>query len=683
MILTGGFFFKYMMEQQRQARRQSQSSMTSSIAYSIAMLGRQKIQKDVFPDTKHPLSEYLFQPFETMGDLSKASFSLGGGKYDLSPIATELLNSLSEVGSFSYELYFSCKKADFSKIGVSEYSCEKTGLVCVSVVVTFKRSDSTVVVEDFNLAERVLVTSAFVPLVSKFTLFVQDSEVLSNPRRFNLLWTDQFGRLLNTSPAKPWVLTNSSVDLPTMPKDLDSFVREPRGLVFLGGGKVLLNISRGWVTPGEYSEGFHLFGQGNKDGFYSIDWVGSSRQTAILSWDQGICYEIDAPGARDWWEFIREHPQAKSNISYARANSIFKLLGAGYQKSPTFVLGEVFRTVLSARAFKSVLVPPSYPPDFLLWKTTIPAWRDYVMPPLPNENKDEISDFCMDVGLGIGADGLKKYQEKYASKIANQPYNISLAFFQYPSEASPIYHFEEEFQKRMVATFPKEVFFDIPKPFQINEITNLKSASLNEIINKNLLVPGPRTAKTIYPFMEAKKGESPSILKSLQKHDLITLDEKTGEIRWNLNGWIYVDVPDSPKDPKLNLDLNQLSRIESNGGLVLKRGNISIRSSIISENGKILQLVTLKDGDISIESTGEINASLIAVGGSIKTRRFKSKIFGSLAMNKFDSGNADQGAELKYNSNLGLPPSTNNSDPNGAEKRLLSASFEGKWMVLK
>jgi len=683
-LLLGGFFFRYMMTQYRQSKRQETAGIASAIAYSLAMLGKHKIQQDILQDPAQPLTENLFKPLVFFEDQEKVRLDLGSGKFNLTNLANELFTSLSDAGDYSYELFYSCRKSDFSSLGAFEYCCEKEGLIQLTVSVILRKNDSAWVSEEVTVAFKVKVTSAFIPLLSKFNLYIQDSEVSTDPQRFNLVWTDQFGKLHPSSPATPWVLYCAPDDLLSIPTSLDAFIREPRGLVFLGGGKVILNIARGWGNQVELSEGFHLFFNGSRSGLYPIDWVGPTKQTAIMAWDQGICHEIEAGGNKDWWEFIKEHPLVKNQESYGRSNSIFRLFGAGNRKSPTLVLGEVYRGLISARAFKSILRPPPYPGDFLEWRDTLDSWRDYATPPVGDNDTVNIGAFCRDVGLGTGEEDLANYQKKFASKIAIQPFNISLPFIQYFHEPSPLYHFDPEFQKRMVGTSPEELFFEVPQALQIGNTSNLNQTNLDEIIAANLRVPGERTALTIDPFRESENGANPDIMKCLNKHGLIAMNPGTNEWNWNLNGWVFIDVPEGR--PPVNLEFTSGIRVASNGGLVLKRGNIIIRSSILSDSGKVLQLVTLGDGDISIETDKEVHAALTSVKGTVKSKTQRSRIRGSAAMHRFDISSASQGAELQYNPLLSVNPTFGEGiqpTPNCPEKPLLAASLDESSIILR
>jgi hypothetical protein len=682
-FLLGGFFYRYMLMQFRATRRQGNTSMVTTIAYSLAMLAKQKIQNDILQDPSHRLTENLFQPLEFMEDIEQESFRLDGGTHDLTSLANKLFSPLSDAGEFSYELKYSCVKCDYASLGAPEYCCQKEGLIHIWVEVTLRKADYTVISEDVNVAVNVKVTAAHIPLLSKFNLFVQDAETAEDSRRFNLVWTDPSGRLNPASPGRPWVLQNASEELLSIPRSFSAFVDEPRGWVYLGGNRVCLNIARGWGGQVELSEGFHLFFHGNRAGLYTTSWEGPARRTAIMAWDQGICHEIEAAGARDWWDFIKDYPSARQDLTVARANSVFRLFGAGSRPSPTLVLGEVYRGVISARAYKKLLDSPPHLSDFLDWIGDSDAWRAVSTLPPAASDTPNIGTFSQDVGLTSDAAGLAAYQARYASKVGIQPFNISLGFIQFFREANPLPNFDEEFQNRMTATTPLEVFFDIPRRFRISEIESLRETPIEEIIQRNLLVPGPRTGITINSGLEGGDGGSASILSRLKEHGLISRNSASNGWDWNLNGWVYVDCPDGQS---LNLELDSPSKILSNGGLVLKRGSITVGAPIVSDSEKVLQLVTLGGGDIIISTEGEVHAGLTAVEGSVKTTQHRARIFGCAAMHHFDISSASQGADLNYNPLLSIAPTFGGGvQPTSdcPEKPLLAARLADQPVLLR
>ncbi|HOY67008.1 MAG TPA: hypothetical protein PLP29_08965, partial [Candidatus Ozemobacteraceae bacterium] len=476
-----------------------------------------------------------------------------------------------------------------------------------------------------------------------------------------------------------WVLNNGDDQISLSSLTLDSLVKGKRGLVYLGGGKLYLNLTRGWPSPGKYSEGFHLFKNGKGDGLYTIEWLDDSGDIALLGWDQGMTFDTNSAGAREWWSFISSSPLK----SFARFNSVFRLYGTDTKRSPTLVLGEVYRSFITAKAIKDL--KKRFSPEFL---THIPGanaappdlsyWQEYLSPqPLPeNDNistfttfiKNDLRMACFDP---TSSNSLKEFNKRFASDLGYSPYNLSLAFivtnnnqaFPIPSlQASPL----TELMNAQVLP-PPEKMHKIPAPFDI--VTPAESLKTITPFLTALQVPGRRTTWELPP-----SANSQELWGNLEARGLLK-DNKL-----DLNGWVY-----APGKTDLKIDKN--IDVISNGGIVLEKGDIVISNTINGTTGSdfnVLQLVTL-DGDIKLDINGPVQAGLTAAKGTVTvTNKGRPQIKGAVAMKNFDLSSASQGADLEYAPSLAaLPNIEDSSQEDNSEKPLLTFNVDPTPLQLK
>lgn len=678
LLLIGGYFIQYMVRQNRAGHKQAQQRITGVLANSLAQLAAQKIQHDILLKTDHPLVKYLRKPADGMGNLSRTAnppIALGSGDPDLSNVVSELIKPLAAQGTFNYEIRYECRQSDFTTIS-SKYPREKSGIIHLYVTIRYKKTNGPEYPEDYHYALRVKVTAALIPVLSKFNLYVEDAldgSPTRSPWRFNLAATDVTGNLQTGSQVTPWVLWNGDDQLSLSSLTFDSLVQGKRGLIYLGGGRMYLNLARGWPSPGKFSEGFHLFKSGKGDGLYTIEWLDDAGEIALLGWDQGTTFDTTSSGAREWWGFISNSKLA----SLARFNSVFRLYGTDSKKSPTLVLGEVYRSYITAKAIKDIR--KRFAPDFLNYipgdTGNLTYWQEYLTP-MPMPENDNISTFTTLVRSGermtffdpTSAASLERFNQKYASNLAYSPYNLSIAImvtnnnlaFPLPSlQTGPLITLMNS--NPLPAT---EKMHEIPAPFNsLTGATNLKS--ITPFITA-MNVPGKRTSWT-FPASNAPQD----IWKNLSDHGLLKGN------KLDLNGWVYVP---GAADMVIENNLDVIS----NGGIVLEKGDIVIKNTINATNGtefKCLQLVTL-DGDITLDINGPVQAALTAPKGRVTvTDNGRPQIKGAVAMKRFDISSASQGAELEYALPLAALPEQTADET--SEQDLLSFTLNPTPLQLK
>ncbi|MBI3039435.1 hypothetical protein HYY75_10375 [bacterium] len=680
LALFGGGFFKYMLLQNRQSHRQGEQQITGAFALALASLAAHKIQESVFRNPNHSLTAYLASPISSMDDFCKGTidFAEGEPETDISPVVSLLSSNQVGLGQVSFEVKYVCRRIDFFKTSLSDkFPREKQGLIHLIVTTAYKKfnDSSSETVEEFHYGSRVKVTSALFPVLSKFTLYVENSgegSALPAPWRFNVVSTDPSGNLTPNSRAKPILLKNGIKD-PNIPPSIFELVKSPRGLVYFGGGKTYLNLARGWPQTstggfGEYGEGFHLYGMGRKDCFYTA-WKEDGGTIAILNFDQGTCDETLANS--DYLEAIGESPWAK----FARCNSAFRLFGTDQEIYPTLVLGEVYRSSIRVRAYKTISVSPV---SYGILKhmphgnssLALQEWSDYINPPADSESPG-IQYFANKLGLSGVSSSRDMFNQTYASDMGYTPYNSSLAFMETQNrEAFPINAFSpsDPLNKFISAdplpvSDPNDILHAIPEPFQI--IPGVTSLINMASFFGALGIPGDRTSWVIDASAEGISNWS-GLLVGLRKRGLLK-----GSNLLDLNGWLYIkgNVP---------LEINQNLLLVSNGGIVLQKGNVKINRSIGSNapsKNYALQIVAA-DGDIEVCGNITVSSALVAKGTVRFNPSGRPTIKGAIAMGRFEILSASQGAVLDYNSKLAALPCDQNPSEELSEKPILCFSMD-------
>lgn len=662
LFLTASGLFRYMKMQRGQSVRQGESRITGSLAQGLAVLALQKVTQEELSNPGSSLAETLAKPLDQMSDYSQV-VTLEGGANDLTPVLQPLLQPIRDLGNHSFKIRLETRRREFDKIGPAggAYPREKQGLLHLFIDITYKKINDpgAGTSENFHFVTGIKVAASIVPTLSKFTLYVENAQE-GDSWRYNKVSNDANGMV--SGGVKPLVLDNAS-DL-DIPNSLNAIVRKPIGLVYLGGGPLILNLARGWGGSPEYGEAFHLYEFGKNDGLYTIEW---KDHMAIMNFDQGMC-STSAGTGKDWLDLIAGCPLEDK----AKFSSLLRLMGTDMQKSPTVVFGQVFRGILCARAFKSVQNPPPFVPGYLPFIKDVSVWQqsmeldpaEGVTPLYPFVNMvDELKN------LSDPAAQLAKYQEKYASNLlASQPLNISLAFMAtrnrdpYPAKT----HFSGDSEMMsLVQSTPAptpEQTSAIPADYRVLPgAANL--GSLQAFID-GMEVPGNRTAWSI------PAGEAGSIWEKFRRRGLCS---EPGDRNLNCNGWIYLEGTN-------NLTIDKNTNLVSNGGIVLEKGNIIITKPIRG-NDKILYLVT-RDGNIEIRDFyGDVEASLIANKGKVIIGSgTRLKVKGSVAMSRMDPASIQAGGTIKYDPQLSARH--NQTADADSEKKLLGFSVDPNPLLL-
>ncbi len=651
-FLAGTWFAQHMVAIRNQTHRQGSQQLTWNFVRSLAILAAHKIQFDLLSESPSDdrLKKSLSQRIDDLRDLSSTDLDLTCEPGSFRNILSTLAAPVTAQGALHYSVSYSLQHEDFHPCGVAPFTREKRGLIRLAIETEFKGDVST-----YLFAVPVCVVAAVVPGISKFTLFVQDAAHddagKADSGLFNIISTDIDGNLRSSSRGKPIILENG--DLARGDVKWKSFFQKPVGLVYLGGGDVVLNLARGDSRIGEFGEAFHFY-EINLDGFW--DGLYATKlgdhptygAYALMNWDKGICDDATTPEAQEWWSFIAASP----NACDMKVNSALKLFGTDKKQFPTLVLGRVFRGQITARAYKTA--NDNLPPAFFYHISSMDIWRRALIDN-PCEAADDgvntIARFAHDVlKLDPDLNSLKEYREKYASDYSHFPYNSSLAFYA---------------TNNSVADAPSKFGGELGKRMEVdkaNSALNTLPAELRPVFGDSSTMPtlasllnGGRSFERRISWTIDLGGKSP-FPDFLVKYGLARMEGQTCHL--NLNGWVKLR-----NLPQAGLVINQPVVLDSPGGLLLERGAIMIRAPIDGRGsaGKspVIFSIATGDGDLTVETEGRVDASLIATGRICIRKGDPSRVsvLGSVAGGKFDLGTASNGARLQYNPSLAcLPP---------------------------
>ncbi|MFZ5953184.1 MAG: hypothetical protein ACOYXC_20945 [Candidatus Rifleibacteriota bacterium] len=645
LFLFFGGFIKYSSGRRHATGKLNKAYLARELSYSVATLAVHHLKEIEIKKTDSELFRQLSLPLEQMKDQISGEIQFTA---DLANIQQKLLAGSSGLKNLSCQVSWRLQKNGFENL-IKSYPREKAGHILIPVVITYQQPGTTgTVSEDYLYSARIKVAANIIPVLSRFSLYVKDAVCGEGDDRFNKVHTDMYGNLKG-STFRPWVFDNGNVNSSSFPSRFSEVIEAPIGLIYLGGGKIVLGNCRGWNIAGKYGEGFHLLAEGRGDGLYTVGFI---NQLALMNWETGLCDDVSDDSARYWWEMIKDGYDDMS-----RRNSMLRLLGTDMLRSPTIVFGDVHSRTFCAKAFKE--------------------GNDF-FGPLPYVNtQDRFTDICsggsedFDIGYFksvVGNISRSEYNSEYASCLMEVPFNRALSYIitnhknakpmksGIIPESDPLFDFIEG---KAVA---KGVAEKIPAPYSTiySDVSDL--GDMKKMLEK-IGVPGDRALKTI----ELAKGEK--LLDRLKKEGFLRQNQL------DINGWLHVK-----SEEKILID--QALLLASHGGIVFEKGNIELRSSV-GGTGCLLHLVTL-DGNIEVDESigGELHVSLIAAGSGSDSGQVKFPgsinsnlpiIRGNIAMQRLAKGSlsssAARGVEIKYRKELAALPGK--TAENMSEKALL------------
>lgn len=652
-FLVGIGFSRFSSSIRSQTSRAGEVRLSEMTVQALAIAAFNKIQFDLL--SSKPSDDGRLKKILACNNFSirDTALDLGKGQPDFSEIENALSQPLKEHGGFSYTIYYSVNSKDFVNTN-SDDSREKKGFIRIRICTLYKKLK-----DEFFFACPIKISSSWIPLLSKFNLFIENPETDTDKWRFNIVKSKPEGDLL-TGSAKPLILYNGFKLLGNDMMSVENYLSKRVGWVYFGSNHpTILNLAQGTNSLGEF---FHLYetwdtSLGQFIGFYETSYFpyenkGTSGIVATVQWDKGIADEKKAGAPTHWLNVIKGTPDESRMTS----NSMFRLYGTDKSQSPTLVLGKVFRGMISARGYQSS--PKNLIPAAMFQWVKRNQWPEYISFDTSMASRNglvSIATMARDV-LNLKDQDLDLYREKYASQATQQGYNASLAFMATNRVlADPYSNFSGWFLKVMQSKSSIEEMSRLPaklgrfnKNSQIPElkelIQNLPDKAHTEIVLEDALAELKLSGSKKISLLEILA------LKGLYRKSSGILD---------LNGWILI----KSKSAK-TLCIDQPVNVSSNGGIILDCGTIEIVQNISAGNYPdtpgderketpqyTLQLVVM-DGNILL-NTESVDACLIA-NGKVLLKKNDSIIRGSIATKWFDVTNASAGAELYYNQNLSL-----------------------------
>ncbi len=650
LFLFFGGFLKYSTGRRFTTGKLNKAYLARELSFAVATLAAHHLKEIEIKNSESELYKQLALPIEQMKTQVIETIQFSG---DLQKLLKKLIEGNSGLNNLSCSVQWRLDQSCFKNL-IKSYPREKNGRIFIPVTLTYQQpGTSGTISEDYLYAVNIKVTANIVPILSRFSFYIKDAVCGEGEDRFNLVHTDMYGNLKG-STYRPWVFDNGNVNSSSFPTRFSEIMESPIGLIYLGGGKVVLGACRGWNIVGKYGEGFHLLAEGRGDGLYTTGFIDNM---ALLNWETGLCNDISDDASRYWWEMIKDGYDDMS-----KRNSLMRLMGTDMLRSPTLVFGNVYSRTFCAKAFKE--------------------GNDFFGPLPYVNNQARFEDICsggsedFDIGYFksvVGNISRSDYNSKYASTLMEVPYNRALSYIVtnhknpkpmksgiIPS-SDPLYDFIEG------KAFSKGIADKIPAPYSTiySDVSDL--GEMKTMLEK-IGVPGERALKTLV----LKKGEK--LLNRLQQEGFLRQN------KLDINGWLHIQTSDK-------LVIDQALQLSSHGGIVCEKGNIELRSTI-GGSDKLLHLVAL-DGNIDVDVGGELNVSLIAAGSGSDCGQVRFPgtvnsnlpvIRGNIAMQRLVKGslatNAARGVEVKYRKELAALPGK--TAENMSEKALLMFGIDSE-----
>lgn len=655
LLIFFGAFIRYSTSRQYATKRLNRILLAREFSFALATLACHQLKdKEI-----HNLGGKLVKSLEKRhADMS----SQVSEKIVFSPALMQIIRKLevanSELREISWQVGWEVRKADFQKI-TAAYPREKIGLVRIPITVEYLAPASREKIsEEYIYTVNLRVVANFVPVLARFTLYVNDARSGEDEERFNQAINDEHGKLLETK-YRPWVLKHARDN--SFPANFAGAVRSKRGLVYLGGGRINLGIARGW-SDGPFGEGFHLLGEGRRDGFYKVGEIGPM---ALLNCETGLCKtDLNNFDSISWYDLIK-----CGFAEMSERSSIFKLFGSDQDRSPTIVFGDLAARTLCGRAFRESHenygpLPYTYDDNqYEDYKST--GSEDFDISYFINNYADQNNGAILD---------RSQYNREYASSLIEVPYNRALGYMltnyssTWPLESGRIQASDPLHDFISGAAKSKGLIEKIPEPFAgIYGIQNM--SKMREILEK-IEIPGRRAMASI----ELKRGEK--LLVALKKRGFLDDSDKL-----DLNGWLHVKSAET-------IVLDKPLKLISHGGIALAEGNIEIKAPIRADSGNFFLSLLASRGNIMVDAgvNGQLDVSLTASGQGSDVGQVKFAgdgnsspitINGNVVMQRIAAGSVagscSRGVRIEYAEDLAALPQQSADEQ--SEKPLLMYSF--------
>lgn len=675
-----GSFMKTTSSRVHTTKKLGDAMLAREFATSLAALANHYIKNVELKDSDSKLRKVLSTPLKKMAaesteDItSKFSSAMRSKVKSGAQDVLTLLENGSGLNKLKWQLSWIVNENDFKAIEYNKktpYPREKDGLIRVYMTISHVLpGTSEPIKEDYMFVSQIRVVANIIPVLSKFTLYVEDALNGESETRLNLVSTKATGNLNGGATYRPWVLDNGEGS----DKPIDNYkdlCLSPRGFAYLGGGTksdpIALGIARGWNDSGvgEYGEDFHFFKNSNAaEGYWkTIELFGGGK--GIMASDIGLCDDTSDDNLRAWQAQLGGGYSQKS-----KSNSIFKLYGTDGAKSPTLVLGHVDSMYASIRIFKTsagdlnFLSYIDHEDDYLSGCGFSVAGLNAF------ESGYDILTFYNTVGGNLAYDD---YISKYASRLSQTPYNKDyLYILTHNSAANPKGQVSDTKLKSLAGySSSASDFTAVPEGYNnIVEGADLTDMGKFLDIDKLSIDCGEESTNNMrIAYTTSVTAAGDNIESYFSKKGLLD----NGEL--NLNGWVYVK-----SDSTLEININKC-KVISNGGIIVDGGDICVKGDVQSVGGAHLTLVALS-GKINIEAgVTNIDASLYAGGGQVrllgKATDGDLKINGNVVMKKINSlEHLAAGCWINYKDELSALPDKVDADEDRSEKPMLMFSFK-------
>jgi hypothetical protein len=722
-VLFSTQYFRYMQQQKRLSYRVGEHRLLNRLGYAFAVLACHKLRvspqimfnqdsESAYPSVgSSPDSDGVEDFLRLFQNLSRplADMTDQKGLLDLDDLRTGELSFLQESLAAGLlhqghldppQISWSCHKDDFQPCGTGEtgFPREKKGIIRLFVKLTLRKGDQRKITEDFRFAVRVKVTSLLTPVLSKFSLYVEQAGKSGEPLflDYNQVSIDANGNLSTTRGAAHPMILNSWGDHPvTLPNQFQEFVNSPVGLIYLGGDSTIqLNLARSDRNQPDSNsgEGFMTFRSPEGWGWIPRrDKAKTDEEGEIIpiEMQMGVSDDPD-PAASSWYSKGTGNStlgRLAIDILRMKKSSIFRLYGTTAKVSPTLVMGNVVAGFLLSRGLAFPTGPGSENPP-VKW---LPSF-DWQTPTFEGDEDETggneapmtfnafyessehmIERFITAFDLPYTEYGCNLFNSNFGSFVGSHSFNMALGYLKFPGQLFPEQRFPAgDLLSRFVTTgAPPAEGHQIPSPWQecAPGVTDLKRM-------KAFVGALERPDRPMYVLTPAP-GET-NLWKALEARGLIS------QGRLALNGWVVVKSPMRFELPPRPIEFL------SNGGFLVEEGDIVLNNSLEPASHRcrkncLLALVAL-NGNIDFRGppTGQkVHASCIAFGegdsgGKIRFLGPPATIIGNLAMKRTHATVEElqtfKGPKLDYHPLLAAQP--NSPEEAQSEKPLLMYQFE-------
>lgn len=495
----------------------------------------------------------------------------------------------------------------------------KIGWLCIESTGIYRDVKRTI-----SIKRLVKVASILPPISSKFTLFLLNA-CTNNESKFNVIKNDYQGNII--TGIRPLVCYNHNTEEAELEKrsiaevlseEKQENIWEKRGWIWLGGGKIRLNLSSG---ASQFGDIFHFYEVGNLNIFQPIQFKTSKdllpiwfSQPITLYWDRvdidpkrQVMYNIDHAFILDGFHYQSSHcfedAMYFGNIlsdyeknKYSSYSSYLRIFGDARKgfHSRTKVFGEVYSALVK---FGILQISSNEQDVQQMLSQNQPI---YILPSIPKQNFNPHFEIKDVKNRRVGGPILTismlfsdwEQYSKCMSQIIEIPYNLSYSSLQ------------EIYLNTKDRYFPpRKVYFGIEDKKEI-ELRNGNFILFNGKVDiKNL----------INTILNRKFIE----LKTLSEFWNRYYDRENNKL--NIDSIVYIQNSD-----KKDLIIPPISNlppmvIEKGGMIILENGNLVLNGAIVKSAFEALTIVLLNGTNITFVSNRPNHLHIIAPNAEINS----------------------------------------------------------------